>query len=91
MIKLGGSVNVIKMVRLHYLIKALYEKIVVHIFITFIVLRTDDDMLYHNAQIQNTASIQIRVMNLCVEKYDKYHNQPHFRFRSNPKCAQIYV
>ena len=70
-----------KMVRYHYLIKALHWKI----------LRTDDDMFYYKARIQNTASIQIRVMNLCVEKYDKYHNQPHFRFRSNPKSAQIYV
>ena len=48
-------------------------------------------MFYYKVQIQNVASIQIRVMNLCVEKYDKYHNQPHFRFRSNPKSAQIYV
>ena len=80
MIKFGCSVNVMTMVRLHYLIKALHQKISIHIFTTFIV-----------ARIQNTASIQIRVMNLCVEKYDKYHNQPHFRFRSNPKCAQIYV
>ena len=50
-----------------------------------------NDMFYYKVQIQNAASIQIRVMNLCVEKYDKYHNQPHFRFRSNPKSAQIYV